>query len=64
MAFTKKGKEYLEFRRKMFPLQGSFHQVLGIKSRTDNTTRGYPYGSDHSDPKEAEKRIDEAMKWL
>lgn len=65
MPLTKKEKDYIEFRKKMQPRQADFRDMLGITSHdTDNTTRGYPYGSEHSDPKEAEKRINDSMKWL
>jgi len=60
MAFTKKGKKYLEFRRALLPEQEAFHTMLGIKPCKDIR----PEDSGHLDPKEASKRIDEALKWL
>jgi len=65
MPLTKKQKEYIEFRRRMQPRQTEFRAMLGIIDREDdNPNRKDPSDNRHSDPKEAVKRIDEAMKWL
>ena len=65
MSLTKKQKEYIEFRKRMQPRQVEFRAMLGIVEREDdNITRKNLCDSRYSDPMEAVKRIDEAMKWL
>lgn len=59
MNKKKKNNKYLEFRRSFLPHQKSFRAMIGMKEPEVNSNN-----SRHVDPKEAEKRLDEAMEWL
>ena len=65
MAKRKGQDKYLEFRKSFQRHQGEFRAIIGMpEPEPQDLIRGYPYGKRHADPKEAERRLDEAMKWL